>query len=249
MKKGIKPREWQGMFVAAAALLLGLGSGLIPESSPASRGRIDTYMHDCISCHGQPSNIRSNDAALDCNKKSRPLTHPRYDADCVDLLAYFEVVRIKRNFEERSNQSNPNRLLQGEILAREYNCFQCHGELGQGGFQNAGALKGYIPGYFGRDFRTLTQGGRADSITAWIRGGIDPALVDHSIKGFLARYFIKRQAVSMPSFATLTEPEIQLLADYLIALNEFGAMDATDLRTYYRRTREAPYIEIARIAH
>ena len=104
-------------------------------------------------------------------------THPAYEGTCRDLLAYFEAVRLKRTFAMRVKSQNPNRLLQGERLAREYNCFQCHGELGQGGFRNAGALKGYIPGYFGDDFAQLTRGGNAESIRAWISQGIDPALI------------------------------------------------------------------------
>jgi mono/diheme cytochrome c family protein len=134
----------------------------------------------------------------------------------------------------------PNRLLQGERLARQYSCFQCHGELGQGGFPNAGALKGYIPGYFGSDFALLTRGGHAASIRAWIRQGVDPALLERPIEGAAAEFFIKNQAVSMPKFESLPESEIRILTDYVIALNQFGEMDAKAIRAYSRLSQRPP---------
>jgi len=231
----------RGLFLsatAAAALLIWLGIQLFPESTPVARGATYAYLGGCIECHGQPGDAMSDSPTPECAGQSIEPAHPPYEGTCRDLLAYFEAVRLKRTFAVRVKSQNPNRLLQGERLAREYNCFQCHGELGQGGFRNAGALKGYIPGYFGDDFAQLTRGGNAESVRAWISQGIDPALFDHPIKGTIAEFFVENQVVSMPKFGSLTDSKIQILTEYVIALNKFGEMDATSIRKYSRLTQQ-----------
>ena len=240
MQNRVWEKVRQGLFfsaTAATALLVWLGVQLIPESTPVARGATSAYLGGCIECHGQPGIEFPDDAALECVDVRVNIIHPHYEGRCRDLLAYFEAVRLKRTFSTRAKSRNPNRLLQGERLARKYNCFQCHGELGQGGFRNAGALKGYIPGYFGDDFAKLTRGGNAESIRLWIKQGIDPALLEHPIKGTAAEYFIEHQAVSMPKFATLPDSKIRILTDYVIALHQFGEMDAKAIRGYSRLTQ------------
>ena len=128
MENTIRKKERQGMFLsatAAAALLVGIGVRLVPESTPVARGATYAYMGDCIGCHGQPGEAPSEYTARECAGKSVEPTHPRYEGNCRDLLAYFEAVRLKRTFSKRSKSPNPNRLLQGERLARKYSCFQC----------------------------------------------------------------------------------------------------------------------------
>jgi len=241
MKNAVLTRSRQRLFLSAtavAALLVWLGIQLKPESTPVARGTATAYEGGCIECHGRPGDVSPDDVALECSGESIESTHPSYEGTCRDLIAYFEAVRLKRTFSMRSSAPNPNRLLQGERLAREYHCFQCHGELGQGGFRNEGALKGYIPGYFGDDFAQLTRGGNAESVRAWISQGIDPALFENPIKGPIAEFFIEHQAVSMPIFGTLPDSKIRILADYVIALNEFGEMDAKSIRAYGRQTQK-----------
>ncbi len=241
MNNTIRKKVQQGLFLSAtvaAALLVWLGVRLVPESTPVARGATYAYMGGCIECHGQPADASSDDPALECAGKSIGPTHPHYEGRCRDLLAYFEAVRLKRTFSKRVNSRNPNRLLQGERLARKYSCFQCHGELGQGGFRNAGALKGYIPGYFGDDFAQLTRGGSAESIRVWISQGIDPALFEYPIKGTIAEFFIEHQAISMPNYGTLSDAKIRILTDYVIALNKLGEMDAKSIRAYSRLTQQ-----------
>ncbi len=240
MKNTVWKRAQQGLFLgatAAAVLLVWLGFRLVPESTPVARGATHAYLRGCIECHGQPGDAFPDDSALECAGVSFELTHPRYEGECRDLLAYFEAVRLKRTFKKRAKSQHPNRLLQGERLAREYSCFQCHGELGQGGFQNSGALKGYIPGYFGDDFALLTRGGRTESVRAWIRQGIDADLLEHPIEGTIAGFFIERQAVSMPKYGTLPDSKIRILTDYVITLHQFGEMDAKGIRAYSRLTQ------------
>jgi len=153
---------------ATAAFLASQWHRLIPESSPAARGAAAVNSQGCIECHGQSEPGFPDDVDLSCTNVGVNSTHPRYDGLCSDVLAYFEIVRLKRTFDVRARSVDQNPMLQGEILARQYNCFQCHGEMGQGGFRNAGALKGYIPGYFGNDFALLTRGGSAESVRNWI---------------------------------------------------------------------------------
>jgi len=224
--------------IGLAAVLGSQGLRLVPESSPVERGSAAAHATGCIDCHGQPGASFPDDARLSCRNAGTSSGHPPYDGRCSDVLAYFEVVRIKRSFRARAEAPNPNRLLQGESLARQYNCFQCHGELGQGGFRNAGALKGYIPGYFGKDFALLTQDGNPESVHRWISQGIDPALYSEPFDGPIARYFIERQEISMPIFASLPDASIQILADYVIALHQFGAMDAKAIRAYGEETQQ-----------
>ncbi len=240
MKNTVRKKVRQRLFLgatAAAALLVWLGVRLVPESTPAARGATYAYMGGCIDCHGQPAGAPADDPTLECAGERIEPTHPHYEGRCRDLLAYFEAVRLKRTFSKRAKSPHQNRLLQGERLAREYSCFQCHGELGQGGFRNAGALKGYIPGYFGDDFALLTRGGSADSVRTWISQGIDPALFANPIEGAIAKFFIGHQNVSMPNFGSLPDSKIRILTDYVISLNEFGEMDANAIRAYSRLTQ------------
>ncbi len=228
-----------GVFAAAAAVLATQGLRFIPESSPVERGAAVARSLGCIDCHGKPAPGFPDDANLPCAPGNVNITHPPYDGRCTDILAYFEAVRLKRTFRIRAESFNQNGLLRGERLARQYNCFQCHGELGQGGFRNAGALKGYIPGYFGKDFDLLTREGSAESVRTWIRQGIDPALLSKPIEGPIAEFFIERQEVSMPVFGSLPDSNIRELADYVIALNRLGPMDAKAIRAYGENTQRS----------
>ena len=113
-----------------AAVLASLGQRLIPESTPFSRGAENGNKGSCNSCHGKTETGYPDDSSLDCTNAGANSRHPQYEGDCGDLLAYFEMVQLKRSFKIRAKTPVQNRLLQGETLARHYNCFQCHGELG-----------------------------------------------------------------------------------------------------------------------
>lgn len=133
------------------------------------------------------------------------------------------------------NSDNP--LIAGERLVRKYNCFQCHGKLGQGGFKNTNSLKGYIPGYFGNDFKMLTNNADPESVREWITHGVDKAIIKKPITGRIAEYFFQTQAVSMPSFNSLESEEIETLVNYVIAIHKFGPMTADTVRLYGKRSR------------
>jgi mono/diheme cytochrome c family protein len=207
---------------------------LAPESAPIARGAKYAQIRGCIECHGQPDNpyADANDEA--CSDQNHKPWHPEYKVDCADVLAYFETVRLGKTFQIRFQSNSQNLLITGEQLARRYHCFNCHGQLGQGGFKNSRSFKGYVPGYFGKDFKILTENGTADSVRQWIMYGVDPAILNKPILGRIAKAFFERQAIHMPSFKSLESEEIDTLVNYVIALNQYGPMTASMVRSYAR---------------
>lgn len=125
----------------------------------------------------------------------------------------------------------PALMARGERLARGLGCFGCHGELGQGGIENVGSLKGYIPGFFGRDFDALTRKGDRSWITAWIVDGAPREFLDQGVLGWKpARHFLEKQATGMPAYAAFLMPgEADLLTDYLLALRAEGPLGVEGL--------------------
>jgi mono/diheme cytochrome c family protein len=205
---------------------------LTPESSPVARGAAYAGVRGCIDCHGDPENPLADANYKECSVSRQFAGHPAYAVECADAMAYFEVIRLRRSLSKRPHINDRNSLAAGDRLAREYHCFQCHGYLGQGGFQNAGSLKGYVPGYFGTDFRLLTRSGDPESVRAWITHGVDTALLEKPILGPIAEYFIQRQAVNMPSYKSLPPEQIEILVNYVIAINKLGPMTAKLVRSH-----------------
>ena len=229
-----------GLFSIICALLIFIfwaGYRLYPESSPVARGAEYAEMKGCVDCHGQPNNPLVDFNDQQCSNINKSSTHVNYDVDCTDVLAYFEAIRLQRSYSERLEKSSSNQLLLGEGVVRKYHCFQCHGLLGQGGFKNHKSLKGYVPGYFGNDFKILTDGGNANSIRQWISHGLDQKLIDTFIIGPMAEYFFDRQAINMPSYKALEASEIELLITYVKAINQYGPMTASDIRLYGANTQ------------
>lgn len=123
-------------------------------------------------------------------------------------------------------------LVYGDRLARQQACYQCHGELGQGGVANPASFKGYIPGFFGDDYNELTEGGDPGEVLHWIEHGRGLA-VESGLKGKLARFYFEGQATGMPGYGSLlSENEKALLVDYLRLLNEMGPLGSGDLETF-----------------
>ena len=103
---------------------------------------------------------------------------------------------------------------QGQDLAYRLACFQCHGPMGAGLSENPGSLKGYIPGWWGNDFRDLVR--NDDELRDWILSGEVPRLRDSRI----ANYFIRRQRVSMPAYRDfITDTQLQALMRYVRWIN------------------------------
>jgi mono/diheme cytochrome c family protein len=129
-----------------------------------------------------------------------------------------------------STPLSPDQLLvTGDRLSRRFGCYQCHGELGQGGGPNPGSFKGYIPGFYGRDFLKLTANGDRNEVLHWIDHGRGLA-IERGLLGSLAQKYLSRQATPMPAYREqLTAPEKELLADYLLLLNKSGPLPAREI--------------------
>ena len=220
---------------------------LAPESSPVARGGATPGIYSCLTCHGNIDAVAPPAWSLSCERRSPTQRHPNYEGRCEDLLAFFAVARVRSSLTERLATEPSNRLLAGEHLARRFYCFQCHGELGQGGFPNSGALKGYVPGYFGDDFRQLTNDASRTAVTAWIVDGTNPDLLNRFIEGPIAAFFFQRQAIQMPQHDSLADSELSLLVDYVLAVQALGPMNASTVREYDRLTREPTSTRAAQV--
>jgi mono/diheme cytochrome c family protein len=116
-------------------------------------------------------------------------------------------------------------IVLGDRLSRQSGCYQCHGELGQGGAENFASFKGYIPGFQGDDFRELTYNADAYEIRHWIEHGRGVA-IESGIMGGMAKRYFEEQAIPMPAYeGVLSDGEIELLVAYLKWLNEKGPLD------------------------
>lgn len=124
-------------------------------------------------------------------------------SDLDDLLGAFKV--LSRMALPRAE--TPER--RGLELAERWGCFGCHGPAGSGGAPNPGSFSGFIPGWYGADFRDLVSDrGEFDS---WVREGSIPRLTGHRV----ASYFIRRQRVTMPAYAGLSDAELDDLWAYV----------------------------------
>lgn len=139
-------------------------------------------------------------------------------------------IPIETPTEESVSEMDATRLfVLGDRLSRQQGCYQCHGELGQGGVSNLSSFKGYIPGFFGSDFRELTQDGDREELLHWIDHGRGIA-VESGILGGLAKGYRERQAIDMPAYEnSLSEYEKNILIDFMLALNDKGPMQLADI--------------------
>ena len=104
---------------------------------------------------------------------------------------------------------------QGQELAYRYGCFNCHGPMGAGTSKNIGSLKGYIPGWWGNDFRDLVRSD--EELRGWILDGEIERLRSQPI----ARFFTRSQRVFMPAFRDfMPEKDVQALMRYVRWVNE-----------------------------
>jgi mono/diheme cytochrome c family protein len=124
------------------------------------------------------------------------------DRDLDDLVATFKVlagmVAPKRGTPAR----------EGYDLARQWRCFSCHGPAGSGGLPNPGSFTGFVPGWYGADFRDLVRD--RGEFDAWIREGSIPRLSGHLI----ASFFLERQLLPMPAYEEMTTEQLDSLWAY-----------------------------------
>jgi len=128
----------------------------------------------------------------------------------------------------------------GDALSRRHGCYQCHGELGQGGVANPHSFKNTIPGFFGHDFRELTENGDREEILHWIDHGRGRS-IESGLTGSLAKRFLDGQAIAMPAYRDqLSVAEKTILTEYLLLLNKEGPLSAKKLERILKLLNEEP---------
>ena len=202
---------------------------LLPESSYIAQTQSVILDGDCRDCHTS-DNVFANGINV-----PPEFIHSVNDIEVADMEAYFEAVKLNQTFQARVNEYS-NSLIRGEQLARKNHCFNCHGILAQGGYINEGALKGYIPGWFGRDFDILTDDGNPDVITEWIKTGSYQKIIDDPITGLLAKHYLEKQESHMLKFSYLSDDEIKTLVQYVLFIRQYGAMRKGDVVDYKNAT-------------
>jgi hypothetical protein len=130
------------------------------------------------------------------------------EADLADLVATFKVL----SGMVAPARGTPERV--GYDVARQWKCFSCHGPGGSGGLPNPGSFTGFVPGFYGADFRDLVRDRREFDL--WILEGAIPRLASHRI----ANYFLSRQLLSMPEYRELRAEQIDGLWAYFAWLSE-----------------------------
>jgi len=140
------------------------------------------------------SRERAASESAAAERAARELAMPAYrrvlqGSDVEDLIAAFKVL----SGMSVAPAGTPAR--EGQELARRHGCFRCHGAAGSGGLPNPGSLTGFIPGWYGPDFRDLVRD--RGEFEAWIRDGKLERLERHPV----ASRFLGRQRISMPRYA------------------------------------------------
>ena len=138
---------------------------------------------------------------------------PAYEAvlssqDLQDLVAAFKVL----SGMSLPPTGSPER--RGHELARTWRCFSCHGPAGSGGSSNPSSFAGFVPGWYGADFRDLVR--HREEFDTWIQDGTIPRLANNPI----ASFFIRRQRVPMPAYKSLTSRDRDDLWAYVQWLDE-----------------------------
>lgn len=158
-------------------------------------------------------------------------------AEIEDITAWILAEGLKLRVDLAAHQPPPagtalsedQLWVAGDALSRRHGCYQCHGELGQGGVANPDSFKGYIPGFQGQDFRKLTANGNRAEILHWIDHGRGQA-IESGLLGRIAKKFLDGQAIPMPGYRDqLTAEEKERLADFLLLLNKSGPLSGPKL--------------------
>lgn len=177
-------------------------TGGVPMMWASSEDELREYILD-----GAPARKR-NDPAWREKIQGWLLVMPAYrrhlsTSEVEDLIVYLRAVS--------GLVALPDDLVsRGHELAVELGCFHCHGPMGARGPANPGSFKGYIPGWWGEDFRELVRDD--EELREWIRDGSIARLRDNP----LARRFLRRQRVYMPAYGPfLKEGQMEALVAYV----------------------------------
>lgn len=115
-------------------------------------------------------------------------------AEVEEVIAYFMAA-------SRSDPIADPLVARGRQLVARFRCESCHNPAGSGGLPNPGSLTGYVPGWVGPDFAELV----ADDaeLRSWILDGG----IERLGRNALARFFLGRQRIQMPSYRAALSPE------------------------------------------
>jgi len=102
----------------------------------------------------------------------------------------------------------------GYHLAQTWGCASCHGPGGSGGLPNPGSFTGFIPGWYGPDFRDMVRS--REEFDTWVREGRIPRLTANPV----ASYFIRRQRLQMPRYKGLLREQVDDLWTYVAWLGK-----------------------------
>jgi mono/diheme cytochrome c family protein len=131
-------------------------------------------------------------------------------SDLKDLTAAYKVLA------QMGGPPSGSPMERGFQLARNWQCFACHGPGGSGGLPNPGSLTGFIPGWYGSDFQDLVHD--RGEFNSWVRRG----RIDRLDANRIATYFVTRQRLAMPSYRRLTDSELEDLWAYAGWLGKTG---------------------------
>src|SRR5262249_422312 len=104
----------------------------------------------------------------------------------------------------------------------DWGCLSCHGPGGSGGLPNPGSFTGFIPGWYGPDYRDLVRG--REEFNRWVRSGAIPRLT----RNRLASHFILNQRSKMPAYRNLTPSQLDDLWAYVVWLGRTGGSVETE---------------------
>jgi mono/diheme cytochrome c family protein len=141
-----------------------------------------------------------------------------------DTLSSREVDDVVAAFLALSGMKRPvegTPEARGLEIAEKHRCLSCHAPGGSGGRPNPGSFTGFVPGWYGADFRDLTRG--RTEFVAWVREGKIERLSDN----LAARLFIRRQRIQMPAYADMSADDLDALWAYVSWLGVTrGGLDA-----------------------
>ena len=124
----------------------------------------------------------------------RPELRKKFRGTPEEVIAYFMAA-------SRSERIQDAAAARGRELVVKFRCESCHGVGGSGGLPNPGSLKGYVPGWLGPDFGELVAD--ETELRSWVMdGGVERLGRDP-----LARFFLARQRLQMPSYRSALSPE------------------------------------------
>ncbi len=122
-----------------------------------------------------------------------------------EVLGGRELDDLVRAFKALSGMSLPpaaSAARRGHDLAQRWQCFSCHGPAGCGGQPNPGSFAGFIPGWYGADFRDLVRD--RSEFDEWVLSGQSSRQREHK----LASFFTRRQRISMPRYEHLRHEDL-----------------------------------------